>query len=225
MQKRTLIIVSKILAILAAIMLIYLCSKYLPNYLSIISSPDTFRNYVVSLQGKGVFVFILFQIVQVIVAPIPGEVIYMAGGYIYGTILGALYSTVGLLLGAIIAFYFTKFIGFSFVERLFSKEKVEKYGDLINSKKSMGLLFLIFIMPGMPKDFLIYVAGLTPIIPTKFFSVFLVGRVPWLVVSTCIGSNLQYKNYTAALIITLAACIFVVVGFCTRNKILKMMSD
>lgn len=225
MQKRTLIFISKIIVILAAILLLYLCGKCLPNYMSIISNPDTFRSYVVNLGSRGVLVFILFQILQVIIAPIPGEVIYVAGGYIYGTILGTLYSTVGLLLGAIIAFYFTRFIGFSLIERILSEKKVEKYQDIINSKKTVLLLFLIFLMPGMPKDFLIYGAGLTPIVPTKFFSVFLVGRVPWLVISTYIGTNIQYENYTVAVVSTLAASIFVVVAYCTKDKLLKKMSD
>lgn len=209
-----------LLGAFAAIMVI----KYLPIILELTMSLDKFRSYIVSLGGLGSIVFIAFQVLQTVIAPIPGEVIQVAGGYIYGVPLGLIYSITGMLLGAIIAFYFTRMIGRSFVEKLLNKKNSQWMKDIMDSKKFSIVLFIVFLVPGLPKDFLIYVAGLTPIKPLKFFGILLVSRFPWLLASVSIGSNLHYGNYTSTIIVSSLALISFILGMLYKDKLINKLS-
>ncbi|SEP22938.1 TVP38/TMEM64 family protein [Paenibacillus sp. OK076] len=107
---------------LLIIMSIGLLVYYSPAIIKTMSSMDNFRAYIHSTGHWGPVMFILFHILQIVVAPIPGEVVQVAGGYIYGTAIGSLYTTVGLILGSAIAFYFTRFIGRAYISRLLQKK-------------------------------------------------------------------------------------------------------
>lgn len=218
------IFICKISMVLLGIFAIILALKYLPSILELTMSLDKFRNYIVSLGRLGSIVFIFFQILQTVIAPIPGEVIQVAGGYIYGVPLGMIYSTVGMLLGAIIAFYFTRLIGSSFVAKLINGENSQWMKDIMDSKKFSIVLFIVFLVPGLPKDFLIYVAGLTPIRPLKFFGILLASRFPWLLASVSIGSNLHYGNYISTIIVSLIALISFILGMLYKDKLINKIS-
>lgn len=224
MNKSKKIFICKISMVLLGIFAIILALKYLPNILELTMSLDKFRNYIVSLGRLGSIVFILFQILQTVIAPIPGEVIQVAGGYIYGVPLGMIYSTAGMLLGAVIAFYFTRLIGSSFVAKLINGENSQWMKDIMDSKKFSIILFIVFLVPGLPKDFLIYVAGLTPIRPLKFFGILLASRFPWLLASVSIGSNLHYGNYISTIIVSLIALISFILGMLYKDKLINRIS-
>jgi uncharacterized membrane protein YdjX (TVP38/TMEM64 family) len=215
----------RICLVLIGILAITIVLDYLPNILELTLSIDKFRNYIISLGHLGSIVFIFFQVLQTIIAPIPGEVIQIAGGYIYGTPLGMLYSTVGMFLGAIIAFYFTRFIGGSFIKKLLEKQSCQWMKDIIDSKKFSVILFIVFLIPGLPKDFLIYVAGLTPIKPLRFFGILFASRFPWLLASVSIGSNLRYGNYTSTIVISLIALISFILGIIYKDKLIDKFSN
>ena len=198
--------------------------KYLPRILELTVSLDKFRDYIISLGSFGSVVLIFFQMLQTVIAPIPGEVIQVAGGYIYGVTFGVIYSTLGLLLGAIIAFYFTRLIGTPFIKKLINKKNSQWMADIMDSKKFSAILFIVFLVPGLPKDFLIYVAGLTPINPLKFFGILLISRFPWLLASVSIGSNLHYGNYISTIIVSLIALVSFILGICYKDKLISKFS-
>ncbi|AKA70902.1 TVP38/TMEM64 family protein [Clostridium scatologenes] len=218
-------LICKTLPILLIASMAILLVKYLPNILELTMSLDKFRSYIVSLKGLGSIVLIGFQVLQTVIAPIPGEVIQVAAGYIYGVPIGLTYSIVGMLLGAIIAFYFTRMIGGSFIEKLLNKENSKWMKDIMDSKKFSVILFIVFLVPGLPKDFLIYVAGLTPIKPLKFFGILLVSRFPWLLASVSIGSNLHYGNYTSTIIVSLLALVSFILGMLYKDKLINKLSS
>lgn len=224
MNKSKKIFIFKMFMYLLGICATVLVLKYLPNIIELTMSLDKFRNYIVSLGKLGTIVFIFFQVLQTVIAPIPGEVIQVAGGYIYGVSLGLIYTTVGMLLGAIIAFYFTRLIGDSFVKKLMNKKNSKWLNDIMDNKKFSIILFIIFFIPGLPKDFLIYVAGLTPIKPLKFFGILLVSRFPWLLASVSVGSNLHYRNYASTIIIGSFALIAFILGIIYKDKIINKLS-
>jgi uncharacterized membrane protein YdjX (TVP38/TMEM64 family) len=215
----------KILLVVLGIVAITLTIKYLPYIIEITTSLDKFRDYIVSTGRLGAFLFIFFQILQTVIAPIPGEVIQVTGGYIYGVPLGLIYTTLGLMIGGIIAFYFTRLIGASFIEKLIKKKKSNWLLDIMNSKKFSVILFVFFIIPGFPKDFLIYVAGLTPIKPLRFFGILFVSRFPWLLASVGIGSNIHYGNYVSTIIISLIALTSFVLGIIYKDKLISKFSQ
>lgn len=224
MDKSKKFLICKISLALLGFLTIILVLKYLPRILELTVSLDKFRDYIISLGSFGSVVLIFFQMLQTIIAPIPGEVIQVAGGYVYGVTFGVIYTTIGLLLGAIIAFYFTRLIGTPFIEKLINKKNSQWMVDIMDSKKFSAILFIVFLVPGLPKDFLIYVAGLTPINPLKFFGILLISRFPWLLASVSIGSNLHYGNYISTIIVSLIAIVSFILGICYKDKLISKFS-
>lgn len=224
MDKSKKFLICKISLALLGFLTIILVLKYLPRILELTVSLDKFRDYIISLGSFGSVVLIFFQMLQTIIAPIPGEVIQVAGGYVYGVTFGVIYTTIGLLLGAIIAFYFTRLIGTPFIEKLINKKNSQWMVDIMDSKKFSAILFIVFLVPGLPKDFLIYVAGLTPINPLRFFGILLISRFPWLLASVSIGSNLHYGNYISTIIVLLIAIVSFILGICYKDKLISKFS-
>ncbi|MNI08033.1 TVP38/TMEM64 family inner membrane protein YdjZ [compost metagenome] len=125
----------KIILLLLAIVSIFLFIRFAPAIFEILSSMDKFRDFIRSSGNWGPVMFIIFQILQVVVAPIPGEVVQIAGGYIYGVSLGTLYTTIGMWIGAALAFYSTRFIGRSWIERFLENKNYKWMSVLKNEKK------------------------------------------------------------------------------------------
>ncbi len=224
MPKQTKDRLLKIMLIGLTIVSLGLFVYYSPQILNILSSMDNFRDYIRSTGHWGPAVFMFFQVLQVVIAPIPGEVVQIAGGYIYGTALGSLYITLGMMIGSAIAFYFTRFIGRSFIERLLEKKNY-KWMSLINDEKKLSaFLFIFFIIPGLPKDLLVYVAALTPIRASRFFILTLVGRLPWIVASVAVGSTIHMEQYGTTIVLSVISVVAFVVGYIYKDKLIQLFS-
>ena len=168
---------------------------------SMVRDPKVFRNWV---QGTGIwgkFLMIGISAFQIIVAVIPGEPIEIASGYAFGWIEGAILCLIGSLIGQTIVFLFAKKYGMDFIEVFVKKEKIEKVSFLHDSEKIYISIFLIFLIPGTPKDVLSYVAGITPVKLLPFLLVSCLARIPSVVSSTIVGSFLGTKNYKMAFIV------------------------
>lgn len=168
---------------------------------SMVRDPKVFRNWV---QGTGIwgkFLMIGISAFQIIVAVIPGEPIEIASGYAFGWIEGAILCLIGSLIGQTIVFLFAKKYGMDFIEVFVKKEKIEKVSFLHDSEKIYISIFLIFLIPGTPKDVLSYVAGITPVKLLPFLLVSCLARIPSVVSSTIGGSFLGTKNYKMAFIV------------------------
>ena len=116
--------------------------------------------FIKSFGPWSVLVFIFFQILQVILAPIPGEATGVIGGYLYGPILGTLYSTIGLALGSWLAFCLAHIFGEPLVEKIVKPETLRKYDSFLEHKGRF-VIFILFLIPGFPKDALSYILGLS----------------------------------------------------------------
>ena len=224
MDKSKKLLICKISLALLGVLAISMVLKYLPAILELTVSVDKFRDYILSIGKLGPLAVILFQIFQSVVAPIPGEIVQVAGGYVYGVPLGTLYVTLGMLLGAIIAFFFARFMGGSFIESLLQKEKFQWMINIMDNRKFSIFLFVFFFVPGLPKDLLVYFAGLTPIKPLKFFAILLVGRFPWLLASVTIGANIYQKNYISTVVISVIALVSLILGLVYKDKLIIKLS-
>lgn len=219
-NKRTM----KVLAIVVAVLLVILLIKYMPKLLLITVSLEEFKKYILSMGHFGVLMIILFQGLQTIIAPIPGEVIQIAGGYFYGIPLGTIYNLIGLIIGSGMAFYFARLIGRDFVENLIKKKNLKWINNIMESKKFEIILFIIFIVPGLPKDFMIYVAGLTNLKPIKFFVISVISRLPWIMISASVGANINAGNYGMTIVILVIAIIGFLLGVLYKDWIIKKLS-
>ncbi len=137
----------------------YLVLKYY-NYLSIFTSVASFKNFILSTGEKGVFIYILIQLLQVVLIPVPATIIALAGAIIYGPFLGALYCSLGVLLGSFTSFFLGRVFGFKLVAWIVGKDSATKYANIINNR---GKLFLpiAFLLPLFPDDILCWIAGIT----------------------------------------------------------------
>ena len=214
----------KVLAIVVAVLLVILLIKYMPKLLLITVSLEEFKKYILSMGHFGVLMIILFQGLQTIIAPIPGEVIQIAGGYLYGIPLGTIYNLIGLIIGSGMAFYFARLIGRDFVENLIEKKKLKWINNIMESKKFEIILFIIFLVPGLPKDFMIYVAGLTNLKPIKFFVISVISRLPWIMISASVGANINAGNYGMTIVIAVIAIIGFLLGVFYKDWIINKLS-
>lgn len=175
------------------------------------SSKGRITRFLVSLGPYSAAVFILLQALQVVVAPIPGELTGVVEGYIYGTAFGLLLSTVGLTLGSWVAFELARILGKAFVEKFVKKEVLEKFNFLTTSTGA-AISFLLFLFPGFPKDYLCFVLGLTPMRLGTFLILSTLGRIPGTYLLTVQGASIRSHEYFAAIVIMFisAAILFIV---------------
>jgi len=159
-----------------------------------------------------VFVFIGIQILQVLVAPIPGEVSGFIGGYVYGISLGTLYSTIGLTIGSWLAFTLSRTLGLPFVEKVVSPKIINQY-DHIMAHQGPWVAFLLFLIPGFPKDALCYILGLSHIRIMTFLVISTAGRLLGTLMLSVQGSFLRNNQDTTFLIVTAVSIIIVALGY------------
>ena len=138
--------------------------------------------------------FIGLQALQVVAAPIPGEVTGVMGGFLYGPFLGLFLSTIGLTLGSWINFALSKTFGRPFVDRFVSKKTLDKYDYLLHHKGAF-LVFVLFLIPGFPKDILCYILGLGHLTTREFLIISTVGRFGGTVLLTLGGTYLRNHQY------------------------------
>ena len=153
-------------------------------------------------------IFIVVQIIQVVAAPIPGELTGIIGGYLYGPFWGTLYSTIGLTLGSWIAFMLARFFGEPLIENVVKKEVFEKFDHFMEHK---GLLvsFLLFLIPGFPKDYLCYIMGVSRIPTGTFIVISAAGRILGTMMLSITGAFAINGQYTfLAVILVLGVTIF-----------------
>ena len=160
------------------------------------------------------FIFIGLQALQVVAAPIPGEATSFAGGLLFGPFWGVVFSTIGLTLGSWVAFLLARWMGRPLVEALVRAETVRRY-DYVMKHKGLFLAFLMFLIPGFPKDILCYILGLGHMRLRDFLAVSVSGRLLGTILLTLGGTYIRDERWVAlyvvigvGLAITLLAMIY-----------------
>lgn len=167
--------------------------------------------------------YMAIQIFQIVVFVVPGEVVQIAGGYLFGIWPNTLYSVVGIAIGSAIDFFLARLLGVPFVNAIVAPEKVEGVRKLLVTRSSKLVFFLLFVIPGVPKDVLCYVAGLTPLRFRFFILASMVGRLPGIIGSSVIGDSAAEKKWVLAAVVMGAAVILFVAGFLFRERIEKLL--
>ena len=140
-------------------------------------------------------------ILQVIVAVIPGEPLEIAAGYAFGAVEGTLLCVLGTFIGGMLVFLLVRRFGLRAVEVFFPEEKLRRLRFLHNERRLARWVFVIFFLPGTPKDVLCYFVGLTPMPLRTWALISAVARLPSIVTSTVGGDALGMGNYTFAVIV------------------------
>lgn len=165
------------------------------------NSPETFRDYVNEHWFTGSLIMTGIIMLQVIVAFIPGEPFELGAGFVFGWLSGSVICLIGTALASATVFLMVRKYGVKLVEVFFSREKIKGYAFLNNNKKLNFLIFIMFLIPGTPKDLLTYLAGLTQIKISSFLLLTTLARIPSVISSTVSGSLTQEGSYTTAIIV------------------------
>jgi uncharacterized membrane protein YdjX (TVP38/TMEM64 family) len=186
---------------------------YVSGIWEFFSSRQRIVTFLDSLGPFAVLGFIALQVLQVVAAPIPGEVTGLIGGYLYGPVIGVVWSTIGLTLGSYIAFALARTFGRPFVERFVEKSIMRRFDYLLHHKGAF-LVFLLFLIPGTPKDYLCYILGLGHLTTTEFLVIGGVGRLFGTILLT-VGGDLirhhQYRNFSILAGITIIVIMVVLI--------------
>ena len=194
---------------------------YAPGISRIISNPEQFRDYILGFGSQNVLVFILFQVVQVIIAAIPGELLQIAGGFVYGTWWGSIYSLTGILLGSIVAFYISRLLGYPLIRYMVAPQKLKRFSRLLKQQKSEISIFILFLIPGLPKDVITYVGGLTPLNPFRFLLIAITARFPGILGSAYLGASVEQHAYKEALLFSIVALLLFLASLFLKDRLFK----
>lgn len=150
--------------------------------------PLVLQHWLSSLGSWSWPVFLVLQVVQVLVFWVPGEVVQIAGGMVFGVGTGTLLSSVGLTMGNLLAFALARNLGRERLERWLSSHDLSRWASLVHHPRLDLILGVIFFLPFVPKDVFCYLAGLSSVKPFRFFWVTTLARIPSLALSTWMGA-------------------------------------
>lgn len=175
----------------------YLVGKPMVEF---VREPERFRAWVDSSGFVSRVIFVGMVVFQLIIALIPGEPLEMGAGYAFGAVEGTILCIIGCVIGSALVFLFVRRFGVKLVEVFFPREKIRSLRFLQDSRRLDLLTFIVFFIPGTPKDLLSYFIGLTDMKLGTWLLITAVARIPSIVTSTVTGDALGLKDYQFALI-------------------------
>jgi uncharacterized membrane protein YdjX (TVP38/TMEM64 family) len=169
-----------------------------------------FKKTISSFGAYAPLAYILLQILQVVIAPIPGGAIEFLGGVLFGVKAGFIYSMIGLLIGSWIAFNLARIFEKIAVEKFVSEQTRKKF-DYLVEHEGVILSFILFLLPGFPKDALCYILGLTPMHLGIFLIISTIGRIPGTLIATLQGAKaFDHQYYTFGILLGASALVILV---------------
>lgn len=208
-----------------AVVLVLLTLFFIKVLSPYMSSTEKLRAFLDGYGWKGRFVLLGLQIAQVLIALIPGEVIELGAGYAYGAVEGTLICLAGVAVASSLVFLLVKKLGAPLVELFITREKIQELRFINSETKLKRLVFLLFLIPGTPKDVLTYFVGLTAIRLSQFLAISLIARIPSVVSSAICGQMLGDKQYLVAGIVYTVTGALSLLGYFLYNRIVKRRQE
>lgn len=220
----------KIIAILKLILLVLIVAG-IPAFLYLkygsgVFSKDTANQVIEYLKKNQSIAFLLIiglQVIQVVVCFLPGQPIQFAASYMFGVGRGFLLSIIGAVIGTTISFCLAKLLGSEAMHLFFGEEKVTEYRRRLNSGRGLMLAFLIYLIPGVPKDLVSYAAGISEMKFRPFLLVATVGRSPAMLGSLLLGYFYGDQNYRAMIALAVIITIILLICFIKRDAIIGFL--
>lgn len=219
----------KIIVILSVIIIFALAVAYLLPVMKNISTKEgqiVFKEKIDNLGVAGILIIFLLEIAQIFFVIIPGEPLEVLAGMCYGSIGGTIFITISVLITTTIIFWLVRKYGKKLIYESFSKEKIDKIENskiFKNPQKVELIMILLFLIPGTPKDLLVYIGGLLSIKPLRFILISTFARFPSVISSTIAGASIVEGNiavgatvYGVTFFIT--AMILILINIFDKNK-------
>ncbi len=186
---------------------------------AVFRNPETVEQWIAALGTEARLVFLLVQIFQVVVFIVPGEVVQIAGGYLFGIAEGALWSTAGIAVGATVNYWIGRWSGRAFIERFLTEKAAARFTAIATSPRGRLGFFLLFVIPGIPKDVLCYVAGGAAMGFWGFVLISTVGRLPGIIGSAVIGGTAAAEQWFVSVSVFALAVVLFLLGLLFRRRL------
>ncbi|MCB2290198.1 TVP38/TMEM64 family protein [Clostridium sp. CS001] len=210
-----------IVLLVVLVFFIYIGYEYYFKYSYILKDPNVLKEVILSYGNFSILVFIFMQVLQVVVFFIPGEFIQIAGGYIFGTFIGGLISLIGITLGSTIAYFISNRYGKPIVENLILNKKIRLFKKILNAGSKNVVVFMFYLIPGIPKDALAYICGVSNISFMNFLIYSTLGRVPGIFISSFFGQKIYARDFTSLIIIGITMVLVSIIGILKGDTIIK----
>lgn len=197
---------------------------YVSKYMYVVNDPKKIKEIIMSYGRYGVLAFTAMQAMQVIVFFIPGEVVQIAGGYIYGAFLGSVLSLAGITVGSMIVYSVSRVFGRPLVRKIISERHLCFFDRVLRLGSIHYVIFLLYLIPGIPKDVLGYVCGISEVRFRYFLLYSTLGRIPAVIVSAYFGAGLGGgKRWVLVLIAVVMTALFSA-GIFNGERVIKKLA-
>lgn len=196
--------------------------------LSLLFEDDGVNKVIERIQQQGplgVLILLGLQFVQVVVAFIPGEVVQAAAGMMYGPLWGSLIILLGCVISSAVIYGLVHRLGAPFVHAMVDGKYLEKFYEFERSGKLTAVVFVLFLIPGMPKDVFTYLVPLTDMRMRTFLIITTIGRIPGVVLTTFAVSGIVEGHVAVGLAVFGIAAVIMIVGLLFRNKLLAFLGN
>ncbi len=209
-----------IVVLLIALIVVLVIKLCIPM-VKMADEPEEFRAYMNENGFRGIVLFIFVIAVQVMAAFIPAGPLEMAAGYCFGAVKGALIADIGMTAGSLLIFLLVRKFGMDFIEIFIPRKKIESLKFLKTTGQSKSVIFLLFLIPGTPKDILSYGVGLTDLSLGTWLFITSVGRFPTILLTAVSGAALLGRNYDHFIIVIVLIAVTAVIGTILYRKWIK----
>ena len=222
--------ISSIIKLLVLITVVIVIPVYVlivkGDIVSFLKEPSSIKelaSFLREYKTESIFIYLGFQILQIIISVIPGQVFQMAAGYLYGFVPGLALSLLGACLGSTIAYFLAVFLGRDSLGLFIKKDTLDTWVTRLNTKKAYLIIFLLYLIPGLPKDLIAYPTGIARINIKAFLILSLTGRLPAMAASVLMGALYEDQSYTAMIIIASVSIVLFLICFIKRGDINRFM--
>lgn len=213
-----------VIHLLVAVVVLVAVTLVVRPHLAFLTDADALRAFIRQYGFWAPAVLVILQVLQVVVAPIPGQLLAVVGGYLFGAWWGTLYNMIGITIGSALAFWLSRRFGRAYVERVVDEAALESF-DALSEEYARSTLFLLFLVPGLPDDLLCFVGGLTDIPIRQLVVLAVIGRTPGFFLANLVGDLLGTDRGTAAVALTVGLSIVAVLGYLNRDRIVRLFGS
>lgn len=202
---------------------------YFKEYTYLFKNPEQIKELLLSYGSYSFLAFIVIQVLQILIFFIPGEVVQIAGGYVFGPLFGFLLSVIGIVIGSAFTFQISRVLGKPFVNKICNKsnswiiKKIEKNSH--NDKGVARIVFIFYLIPGIPKDLLGYICGISDLSLKQFLILSTVGRAPALLFSCFFGHSIGLDSVLTLVVLTISFLIIFILALIFSKKYIGKIKE
>lgn len=216
----------KFLGLIAFFVIMAVVVAFIWPYISGLFEPGGVEDLLSDVRDAGivgVFILLGLQFLQIVIAFIPGEITQIAAGMLYGPWLGALVILIGCIISSAFVFVLVHRLGAPFVQGMVPMKFSKKFEEFERTKKLNIIVFILFLIPGLPKDTFTYLVPLTNMRMRDFLILSNSGRIPGILLSTYAAGSLVDGNYVVAIVVFVLAASLGILGIVFNEKIMNVI--